>query len=185
MAGDGRRSARSIAIILVVHLAVIVFWQARGRRPARAEIHPALTARGALHARLCQICLGLEPARDRSRDPRRLRARRAGRRRAGADLHLVAGGRADPAAAVRDAEHDPESGDGPARSSSGSPTASSPTYLSLSRICFFPILLTTARGLSPRSSPTCSISSNRCAARAGRCSAKSSCRVRCPTCSPA
>ena len=36
-----------------------------------------------------------------------------------------------------------------------------------------------------RSSPICSISSNRCAARAGRCSARSSCRARCLTCFPA
>ena len=51
-------------------------------------------------------------------------------------------------------------------------------------IAVFPILLTTARGCA-RSSPTCSTWCARCAARAGSCSPRSSCRARCPTSSPA
>ena len=55
-----------------------------------------------------------------------------------------------------------------------------PNILIAFSICFFPILLTTARGLSEVEPDLL----DRCAARAGRCSGKSSCRARCLTCSP-
>ena len=51
-------------------------------------------------------------------------------------------------------------------------------------ICFFPILLTTARGLS-EVEPDLLDLVDRCAARAGRCSARSSFRARFPMCFPA
>ena len=155
-----------------------------GRRLSGAEIHPALAAGDARDARLGQICLGLQPRGDGSRNPRRLLPRRAGRRGAGGDVHLVAADHAAAAAAVRDAEHDPEGGARPAvhRLVQLRHLPEHPDRLSASassRSCSPP------RGASARSSPICSISSNRCAARAGRCSARSSCRARCLTCSPA
>ena len=60
-----------------------------------------------------------------------------------------------------------------------------PNILIAFSICFFPVLLTTARGLSESTRQTFSISFARSKARAGSCFAKYSCRALCLMCSPA
>ncbi len=85
-----------------------------GRRVPRAEIHPALAACDARDAGSRQICLDFQPRRHGGGNPRRLLAWRRGRCRARCDLYLVAFGQPPATAAVRDAEHDSQSGAGAA-----------------------------------------------------------------------
>ena len=66
------RSARSLAIILIVHLAVIVLWQVlvdAFQVPKFILPSPLATRRD---AGLGEICLALQPRRDRGGNPRRL-----------------------------------------------------------------------------------------------------------------
>ncbi len=80
MFGDGARSARSLAIILIVHLAVIVLWQVLvdAFQVPKFILPSPLAALATLD--FGEICLALQPRGHRRGNPRRLRARRAGRR---------------------------------------------------------------------------------------------------------
>ena len=108
------RSARTLAIILIVHLAVIVLWQVlvdAFHVPKFILPSPLATAGD---AGLGEICVALQPRGHRGGNPRRLCARRRRRRHAGGRVLLVAAGEPVAAAAVRHPEHDPESGARPA-----------------------------------------------------------------------
>ena len=183
MSSDGMRSARSVAIILIVHLAVIVLWQVlvdAFQVPKFVLPSPLDTLATLTSAKYAWL---LQPRGDRGRNPRRLRLG------AFVGVTLAVMFCWSPLLSLAllplfvTLNMIPKVALGPLFIVWFS-YGIFPNILIAFSICFFPILLTTARGLS-EVEPDLLDLVNRCAARAGPCSARSSCRARCLTCSPA